>query len=240
MIGRIIKNKREQLGISAEALGNMMYLSRQAIHYYESGKRKIPLDVLLQFSKILDLKIIIVKGELIIMENTNTKIDNTLLTLEDIKNRFNKQFQYSDIIFLNEMFGTTIDMFEKEFDAYVLWRHFGTDLNLLYIDDDSFTVEKLKKLFENPDNFGYWTFEVQTENSVFEFSVNFKIRNKEVFTSYINDYIDSEYFDLQESLKENLDIAGVVDDILRTITYCNNDITAHLLIGDIKTTNIIY
>lgn len=240
MIGRIIKEAREKVGISAEKLGEMTYLSRQAIFYYETGKRKIPIDMLMKFSRILNLNIMIAKGDLIIMENNNKTINETVTTIEDIKERFVKQFKYTNNILLNEMFGITTDMFEEEYDADVIWRHFSTDLDIMHIDEDSFTVDDLKKLFENPDNYGYWTFEIETKDEAFEFSVNFKIKNKEVFTSYINDYIDSEYFNLEDSLKENFDIAGVVDEILRTITYCQNSVTSHLIIGDITVTDIIY
>lgn len=240
MIGRIIKETRGKLGISAEKLGDMTYLSRQAIFYYETGKRKIPVDMLMKFSRILNLNIMIAKGELIIMENNNKTINQTILTIENIKERFIKQFKYTNNIHLDEMFGVTIDMFEQEYEANTFWRYFSTDLDLMNIDEDSFTVDDLKKLFKNPDNFGYWTFEIETNDEAFEFSINFKIRNKEVFTSYINDYIDSEYFNLEDSLKENFDIAGVVDEILRTITYCQNSVTSHLIIGDITVTDIIY
>ena len=66
------------------------------------------------------------------------------------------------------------------------------------------------------------------------FTVNFNIRNKDVFNRYINDYIDSEFFDLDSEKEQVSDFSELVDNILRTVTYCQNDITSHLISGKLS------
>lgn len=76
--------------------------------------------------------------------------------------------------------------------------------------------------------------------SCVRFTVNFNIRNKDVFNRYINDYIDSEFFDLDSEKEQVSDFSELVDNILRTVTYCQNNITSHLIVGDIKVMDVVH
>lgn len=243
MIGKSIKHFREKANISVEKLCELSNLTRQAIYNYEKNKREPSLSVIANLSKILKFNLLISEGDVIVVSNENKTIEETKLTLDNIKERFINQFKYSQNIFLDEMYGTTIDMFENEYNCSVLWHHFGYDIDFQKIDNiDIYKISKedIKDFFKNPDNFSYWTFEIITQEATFLFSVNFKIRNKEVFNKYINDYIDSEYFDLESEREKEDDFNGIVYEILRTITYCQNDVTKHLIVGDIKVTDLIY
>lgn len=243
MIGKSIKHFREKANISVEKLGELTNLTRQSIYNYEKDKREPSLGIIAGLSKILKFNLLISEGEIMVISNENKTIKEAKMTLNDIKERFVNQFKYTQNIFLDELFGTTIDMFENEYNCNVLWHHFGCDIDFDKVNDmDIYKIskEKIKEFFKNPDNFSYWTFEVITPEEVFMFSINFKMRNKEVFTSYVNDYIDSEYFDLEAEREREDDFNGIVYEILRTITYCENDITKHLIVGDIKITDKLY
>lgn len=242
MLGKSIKHFREKANVSVEQLSQLSNLTRQAIYNYEKNKREPSLAILANLSKILKFNILISEGDIMVMSNNKT-IEETKVTLEQIKERFINQFKYTQNILLNEMFGITIDMFEEEYESDVLWRHFSCAIDLYELDSidiDTVTKEDIKKFFKNPDNFSYWTFEVMTLEEVFIFSVNFKIRNKDVFNQYINDYIDSEFFDLDSEKEQVSDFSELVDNILRTVTYCQNNITSHLIVGDIKVMDVVH
>lgn len=241
MIGNSIRNFREKNNLSVEKLGELTNLTRQAIYNYEKNKREPSLGIIAMLSKVLNFNLIVSEGEILIMEKNNIK--ETVTTIKEIKERFAKQFKYTNNIYLDEFYGSTIDMFEEEYGANVLWHHFGCDINWETIDNidiDNISKKDVKEFFKNPDNFSYWTFEIITPENTFMFSVNFKIKNKEIFTKYINEYIDSEYFDLKAEIEKECDFNGIVYEILRTITYCENDVTKHLIIGDIQITDILY
>lgn len=243
MIGKSIKYFREKANISVEELGELTNLTRQSIYNYEKDKREPSLGIIASLSKTLKFNLLISEGEIMVISNENKTIKEAKMTLNDIKERFEKQFKYTQNIFLDELFGTTIDMFENEYNCNVLWHHFGCDIDFDKVNDmDIYKISKenIKEFFKNPDNFSYWTFEVITPEEAFMFSINFKMRNKEIFTSYVNDYIDSEYFDLEAEREREYDFNGIVYEILRTITYCENDITKHLIVGDIKITDKLY
>jgi len=242
MLGKSIKHFREKANVSVEQLSQLSNLTRQAIYNYEKNKREPSLAILANLSKILKFNILISEGDIMVMSNNKT-IEETKVTLEQIKERFINQFKYTQNILLNEMFGITIDMFEEEYESDVLWRHFSCGIDLYELDSidiDTVTKEDIKKFFKNPDNFSYWTFEVMTLEEVFIFSVNFNIRNKDVFNRYINDYIDSEFFDLDSEKEQVSDFSELVDNILRAVTYCQNNITSHLIVGDIKVMDVVY
>lgn len=178
-----------------------------------------------------------------VISNENKTIKEAKMTLNDIKERFTNQFKYTQNIFLDELFGITINMLESEYDCNVLWHHFRHDIDYDKVNDIDIckvSKEDIKEFFKNPDNFSYCTFGIMTPDVVFSFNVNFKMRNKEMFTEYINNYIDSEYFDLESEREKEYNFSGMVNEILRTIVYRISDITENLIVGDIKINDKLY
>lgn len=56
LIGRRIKQRREELGLTQEDLGNKLFLNKSTIQRYESGKvEKIKIPVLHAMAKALDV-----------------------------------------------------------------------------------------------------------------------------------------------------------------------------------------
>ena len=56
-IGKYIKNKRKEAGLSQKALGEKLNVSQQMIAQYETGKRKPKLDTLISIANALDIDI---------------------------------------------------------------------------------------------------------------------------------------------------------------------------------------
>lgn len=57
-IGKFIKSKREDLGITQEELSNRIGVSSATISLYESGDRKPEIDVLRKLSEVLECSLV--------------------------------------------------------------------------------------------------------------------------------------------------------------------------------------
>ena len=125
MIGKWIKESREAKGLSQNKLAELMYTTRQCISHYENGRRQSPsLEILREFSRVLDLTILIEKGEVIKVK----KETGITQTIELIRDRLEQQFNYTSRITVGELVGQVVDLIENEFDIeFIGWRGFLPD-----------------------------------------------------------------------------------------------------------------
>ena len=71
-VGERIREKRKELGISADELANLLGVSRSTIFRYENGDiEKVPIDTLLLISKVLNTTLIYIMG----WENDDNKLE---------------------------------------------------------------------------------------------------------------------------------------------------------------------
>lgn len=198
MIGQWIKESRESKGMTQDELAEQLYTSRQNIVHYESGKRKNPtLNTLRDFSRALDLTILIEKGEVIYMKN-ETGIQQTI---EAFRHRLIQQFKYVHQITVSEMVGQIIDIAEQEFGIeYPTWRGFlpkeywGEVLNPRETDWVAF--------FSNPNvEWGRFEFDIEIKEAAFIQGVTFNIENPLRFAEIMSIYLpqtDEEWEDFSD------------------------------------------
>ena len=114
MIGQWIKESRKAKGLSQEKLAEIMYTSKQNIRHYESGNRENPtLNTLRDFSRVLDLNLLIEKGEVIKMN----KETGVVQTIDEFRNRLEQQFKYTNQITIEELVGQVMSLAEEEFEG---------------------------------------------------------------------------------------------------------------------------
>jgi len=87
-----LKKARERMNLTQEELAKLLYLSGQAIYYYESGRREPSLTTLVKLSEVLKTPITTLLGlnqkEDIAKE---TKIKYSKLSKEELLEIINKQ-----------------------------------------------------------------------------------------------------------------------------------------------------
>ena len=78
-----LKEKRRELGLTQEKLGNNIFLSKGEVCAYEKGKRIPPLDVLIRISRFLEVDFLWLIGMEFEIDKGNSKIVS--LSSEDLK-----------------------------------------------------------------------------------------------------------------------------------------------------------
>jgi len=53
-IGKWLADRRESLGLQQSDVGERLGVTKSAVHYWETGKRTIKADTMLEYCKILD------------------------------------------------------------------------------------------------------------------------------------------------------------------------------------------
>ncbi|MCG5276071.1 MULTISPECIES: helix-turn-helix domain-containing protein [Providencia] len=77
--GFVLKKKRKELGISGRELARRLHISQQQISRYERGINKISLDMLLNFSIVLNIPMENLIANIIFEVRKNQSIDSHVL-----------------------------------------------------------------------------------------------------------------------------------------------------------------
>ena len=183
MIGQWIKESRKAKGLSQEKLAEIMYTSKQNIRHYESGNRENPtLNTLRDFSRVLDLNLLIEKGEVIKM-NKETGLAQTI---ELVRARLEQQFQYTDRIPVGEMVTQVMNLVENEFDVtFIGWRAFLPDVPV--------EIENPKEedwvMFFGQTCWGRFEFDIEFNEGSYIQGITFEIEDPERFAELMMPYL---------------------------------------------------
>ena len=171
MIGKWIKESRKAKGLSQEKLAEIMYTSKQNIRHYESGNRDNPtLNTLRDFSRALDLNILIEQGEVIKM-NKETGLAQTI---EMVRERLEQQFQYTDRIPVGEMVTQVMNLIKNEFEVdFIGWRGFLPDVPVEIENPE----EEDWTMFFGQTCWGRFEFEIELNEGSYVQGVTFEMEN---------------------------------------------------------------
>ena len=186
MIGNWIKKSREEKGLSQNELAELMNTTRQNISHYENGRRESPsIDVLKEFSNVLDLSILIEKGEIIKMKTSNKHIQ----TIKESKKRLARQFEYTGTITIEELLNQVISLVENEFSFdYPAWRAF---IPKDYVEGLG-SVDADWETFFKDNHWGRFEFDFELEEAGYIQAISFEIVNKNEFSNILSRFITDD------------------------------------------------
>lgn len=186
MIGKWIKESREEKGLSQNELAELMSTTRQNISHYENGRRESPsIDVLKEFSNVLDLSILIEKGEIIKMKTSNKHIQ----TIKESKKRLARQFEYTGTITIEELLNQVISLVENEFSFdYPTWRAF---IPKDYVEGLG-SVDADWETFFKDNRWGRFEFDFELEEAGYIQAISFEIVEKDTFAHILSQFISDD------------------------------------------------
>ena len=186
MIGNWIKKSREEKGLSQNELAELMNTTRQNISHYENGRRESPsIDVLKEFSNVLDLSILIEKGEIIKMKTSNKHIQ----TIKESKKRLARQFEYTGTITIEELLNQVISLVENEFSFdYPTWRAF---IPKDYVEGLG-SVDADWETFFKDNRWGRFEFDFELEEAGYIQAISFEIVEKDTFAHILSQFISDD------------------------------------------------
>lgn len=186
MIGNWIKKSREEKGLSQNELAELMNTTRQNISHYENGRRESPsIDVLKEFSNVLDLSILIEKGEIIKMKTSNKHIQ----TIKESKKRLARQFEYTGTITIEELLNQVISLVENEFSFdYPTWRAF---IPKDYVEGLG-RVDADWETFFKDNRWGRFEFDFELEEAGYIQAISFEIVEKDTFAHILSQFISDD------------------------------------------------
>ena len=186
MIGNWIKKSREEKGLSQNELAELMNTTRQNISHYENGRRESPsIDVLKEFSNVLDLSILIEKGEIIKMKTSNKHIQ----TIKESKKRLARQFEYTGTITIEELLNQVISLVENEFSFdYPTWRAF---IPQDYVEGLG-RVDADWETFFKDNRWGRFEFDFELEEAGYIQAISFEIVEKDTFAHILSQFISDD------------------------------------------------
>lgn len=186
MIGNWIKKSREEKGLSQNELAELMNTTRQNISHYENGRRESPsIDVLKEFSNVLDLSILIEKGEIIKMKTSNKHIQ----TIKESKKRLARQFEYTGTITIEELLNQVISLVENEFSFdYPTWRAF---IPKDYVEGLG-RVDADWEAFFKDNRWGRFEFDFELEEAGYIQAISFEIVEKDTFAHILSQFISDD------------------------------------------------
>ena len=186
MIGNWIKKSREEKGLSQNELAELMNTTRQNISHYENGRRESPsIDVLKEFSNVLDLSILIEKGEIIKMKTSNKHIQ----TIKESKKRLARQFEYTGTITIEELLNQVISLVENEFSFdYPTWRAF---IPKDYVEGLG-RVDADWETFFKDNHWGRFEFDFELEEAGYIQAISFEIVEKDTFAHILSQFISDD------------------------------------------------
>lgn len=186
MIGNWIKKSREEKGLSQNELAELMNTTRQNISHYENGRRESPsIDVLKEFSNVLDLSILIEKGEIIKMKTSNKHIQ----AIKESKKRLARQFEYTGTITIEELLNQVISLVENEFSFdYPTWRAF---IPKDYVEGLG-RVDADWETFFKDNRWGRFEFDFELEEAGYIQAISFEIVEKDTFAHILSQFISDD------------------------------------------------
>ena len=203
MIGKWIKDCREEKGLSQNELAELLYTTRQNISHYENGRRlNSTLDLLKDLSNVLDFSILIEKGEIVKMSQPN----QTIQTIQTLKQRLAEQFQYTGEITIDELINQINQLANKEFNHEPTWRAFlpKEDESEIEADFDNWSSTLMKK------ERGRFEFDFELDGNNYIQGISFEIISPESFSDIICPYLkgtvieeESFWFDIVDSAVKN-------------------------------------
>ena len=186
MIGNWIKKSREEKGLSQNELAELMNTTRQNISHYENGRRESPsIDVLKEFSNVLDLSILIEKGEIIKMKTSNKHIQ----TIKESKKRLARQFEYTGTITIEELLNQVISLVENEFTL-----HYSTSRAFIPKDyvEGLGSVDADWETFFKDNRWGRFEFDFELEEAGYIQAISFEIVEKDTFAHILSQFISDD------------------------------------------------
>ena len=227
MIGKWIKESREAKGLSQNQLAELMCTTRQCISHYENGRRQSPsLEVLKEFSRVLDLNLLIEKGEVIKMN----KETGVVQTIDEFRNRLEQQFKYTNQITIEELVGQVMSLAEEEFEVkYPTWRAFLP--KELLPDVENPKEEDWLTYFTNPDfGWGRFEFDIEFRGGNYIQGISFKMKNPKCFAEIMMGFLPQT----DEEWEEFSDIYLWTDVVREAIYSTLGDELFGLIISDIQ------
>lgn len=183
MIGKWIKDCREEKGMSQNELAELLHTTRQNISHYENGRRlNSALDFIKDLSNVLDFSILIEKGEIVKMNQPN----ETIQVIKVLKKRLAEQFQYTGEITIDELINQVYQLTGKEFNLEPTYRAFlpKGDESSLENDADSWSSILMKK------DWGRFEFDFELDGAYYIQAISFEIINPEEFKDLIHPYLE--------------------------------------------------
>lgn len=216
MIGKWIKESREAKGLSQNELAELMNTTRQCISHYENGRRPNPsLEVLKEFSRVLDFMVLIEKGEVIKMKR-ETGIQRTI---EDLRSRLEEHFRYTNELTFGEFISQTVSLIEKEFDCSPTYRAFLP--NTLIEISDPLTTDWTEIFTQT--HWGRVEFEIEVEDGIFAQGISFEIDEPEKFIELIKECLPHLIHDWDE-FRDDFFWCDVIDETVAIYTEEINDL----------------
>ena len=154
-LNELLRLMRMERGLSQEQLSGLVNLTHQAISNYERDKTQPSLDIIIRIAKLLDFKLIINNGNIIVSDNKERKSDMDNLVIS-IDTEMLKEVNYykGDSVYFNSLDERVLASIEDKANELELILLARGELSVYSLDNedvvykDEKAVEYLRNLYE--------------------------------------------------------------------------------------------